>query len=103
MYGAPANGNIVLVPDDGMMTVIEVLQQDMGAAELKSLPASRGIAYTGPCRADAHRLLIRVEMASIAGWTGTVQERYYRINDARLQVQSAWSTSPLHANQVVRA
>jgi hypothetical protein len=103
MYDAPARGLIVFGQDGRVMTVIEVEQDTPRPDHLHRLPASRGMAYTGRYRVDGDRWLTEVDAALIEGWTGSIQERWFRVEADCLHVCSAWCVSPLHADQVVRA
>ena len=103
MYDAPAHGYLVFAPDGRMMTVIGVLQNGAHADPGTWPNASRGVAYTGRYRVEGNRWLTEVDVDSLPGWTGSIQERSFLIETDRLHVCSAWCVSPLHGNQVVRA
>jgi hypothetical protein len=99
MYDAPACGYIVFAPDGRMMTVVEVLDRH----PTHNTPASHGMAYTGRYQVTGDQWLTQVDAASHVEWTGTLQERSFRIESDRLHVCSSWCQSPLHGGQTVRA
>ena len=103
MYDAPAQGYIVFSPEGRMMTVVEAERRQTPAGDREPAQGYRGMAYTGRYRVTGDQWLTDVDAASIVGWTGSIQERTFRIESGRLHVCSAWCVSPLHGSRTVRA
>ena len=47
------------------------------------------MAYTGPYRVEGDRIIHHVEVSSLEAWTGSVQERWYKIDGERLTLHTA--------------
>jgi hypothetical protein len=103
MYDTPAHGYLVFAPEGRMMTVIEAAHRTADARHREYVDGQRGTAYTGSYRVSGDQWFTQVDAASLVGWTGTLQERSFRIVSGRLHVCSAWCVSPLHGGQTVRA
>jgi hypothetical protein len=102
MYEYPAHGYIVFTPEGRMMTVIEVVR-DNPSDPSREDSGFLGAAYTGRYFVNGSQWQTQVDAASIAGWTGSLQERSFRIESDRLFIISDWCLSPLHGGQTVRA
>ncbi len=103
MYGTSAHGYIVFAPEGRLMTVIEAADPSPPTRDREDTPGQRGVAYAGSYRVEGNHWFTHIEAASIVDWTGTVQERSFRIELGRLHVCSGWTLSPLHGGQSVRA
>jgi hypothetical protein len=104
MYGVPAHGYIVFGPEGRMMTVVAAAQpQTQRTQDERAAPLHSMAAYAGSYRIEAERWVTSVDVAWSADWTGTEQERSFRIESDRLHVVSPRYSSPLHDGRVVRA
>jgi hypothetical protein len=104
MYATDARGYIYFGAEGRMITVIEATGRERptdrnGFADAFLASA----AYTGRYRLDGDRWTTRVDVAWNPWWTDTDQERMFRLESGQLHVESAWYSSPMHANQWVRA
>jgi hypothetical protein len=103
MYESPAVGYLLFAPDGRMMTVVEVPPDRPRAGEREQIHGYRGMAYTGRYRVHGNQWLTDVDVASIPGWSGSLQQRSFHLESDRLHVCSDWCVSPLHGGRTVRA
>lgn len=52
------------------------------------------IAYTGSYRLEGDRWITQVDVAWNPAWVGTVQTRYYRVENDQLSVSTPWRLMP---------
>ncbi len=52
------------------------------------------MAYTGIYRLDGDKIISKIDISWNEAWTGTDQERFYRLNADRLEIITAWMPNP---------
>ena len=86
MNNAPIFGQDNLLPLANVSTLL-ISQQDPAAAQASTY--DQFMAYTGPFEINGDRIRHFVEVSSLEAWTGTIQERWYKISGDRLELLTA--------------
>jgi hypothetical protein len=47
------------------------------------------LAYSGKCRTERNKIVIKVDIAADESWNGTEQVRYFRLEGDRLHIEAA--------------
>jgi hypothetical protein len=104
MFGVQSCGYLIFTAEQRMMTCIEAVGRVMPRTDAEFVQAFRSTcAYSGLYRIEGDRWITTIDACWNPGWSGTIQERYFRINADHLYVTSTWYVSPLHGNREVRA
>jgi len=91
VLGKNPTGYIIFTPQGRMMVVLtgegrKPANTDQDRADLlKSM-----FAYTGMYRLEGDKWITKVDVSWNPAWVGTEQVRFFRVDDDRLQVISAW-------------
>ena len=91
LLGKNPTGYIIFTPQGRMMVVLtgegrKPANTDQDRADLlKSM-----FAYTGMYRLEGDKWITKVDVSWNPAWVGTEQVRFFRVDDDRLQVISAW-------------
>lgn len=98
-FGANAFGRLVLLPAGYMIAVITAGARKAGPSELEHATLFRSmLAYTGTYRTEGERFVTKVESSWNEAWTGTDQERFFKLDGDQLDILTAWAPHPVDAN-----
>jgi hypothetical protein len=104
MYGSPSRGYLIFTAEGRMMTCIEAEGRSPPTTEAEYARAfCSTCAYSGLYRVEGNRWQTVLDACWNPGWSGTLQERFFRIEADALHVTSPWYVSPLHSGREVRA
>lgn len=93
--GANPSGYLILAPDGRMMALITAKDRAPGGSDTEQAALFRTmVSYTGRYRIDGARFVTKVDLSWNETWTGTEQERFFKIEGNRLDIISAWQPSP---------
>lgn len=91
-FGAKPNGFLVFGPDGRMMTLITAKERAAGDTDGQQAELFRTMAsYTGRYRIEGERIVTKVDASWNEAWTGSEQERFYKIVEDRLDLVTAWT------------
>ena len=91
-FGAKPNGFLVFEPDGRMMTLITAKERAPGDTDGQQAELFRTMAsYTGRYRIEGERIVTKVDASWNEAWTGSEQERFYKIVEDRLDLVTAWT------------
>ena len=95
-FGANPNGFLILAPDGRMMTLITAKERAPGDTDGQQAELFRTMAsYTGRYRIEGEKLITKVDASWNEAWTGSEQERFYKIDEDRLDFVTAWTPHAL--------
>ena len=95
LFGASPKGYIIFTPGGRMMTLFTNEGRKPGdSVEQKAELFRTMMAYTGIYRLDGDKFINRIDVSWNEAWTGTDQERFYRLNGDRLEIITAWMPDP---------
>lgn len=104
MYRTPPCGYLYFSDEGRMITVIEATGRARPGTQSELADAFLSTAaYTGKYCIEADRWTTHVDAAWTPWWTGTDQERSFRLESSWLHVVSAWYASPMHEGRMARA
>jgi hypothetical protein len=104
MFGGPSRGYLIFTAEGRMMTCIEAEGRSPPTTEADYARAfCSTCAYSGLFWIEGNRWTTILDACWNPGWSGTVQERFFRIEADALHVTSPWYVSPLHGGREVRA
>ena len=89
-------GRLILAPDGRMMALLTAKTREPGSTDAQQAALFRSMmAYTGRYRIVGEKFITKVESSWNESWTGSEQERFYKVDGDRLDIISAWAPSPL--------
>lgn len=88
LYGEDPRGRLIFHPTARMMVLITAGQPSAGTDPAVTPPAHFVIAYSGTFSADAETFTTTVDLASIPGWVGTAQVRFYTLSSGKLSIHT---------------
>jgi hypothetical protein len=95
-FGANPNGYLVVAPDGRMMTLITAKERAPGDTDGQQAALFRTMAsYTGRYWIEGERFITKIDASWNEAWTGSEQERFYRIVEDRLEIVTAWTPHAL--------
>jgi len=95
LFGERPRGFIIFTPGGRMMTLFTSEGRKPGdSVEQKAELFRTMMAYTGIFRLDGDKFINRVDVSWNEAWTGTEQVRFFKFNDNRLEIMSAWIPDP---------
>lgn len=98
-FGEHAVGRIVFSPNGQMIAVITAEGRASGPSDADHIALYNSmLAYTGKYRIEGEKFITTVDASWNEAWTGTEQERTYKINDNCLDIVSAWAAHPMDEN-----
>ena len=98
-YGERPFGRLVLLPDGHMIALMVAEDRKEGHSDADQAALFRSmLAYTGTYRVEGDRFIVKVESSWNQEWTGTDQERFFKLDGDRLDIVSAWIPHPLIAD-----
>jgi Lipocalin-like domain len=103
LYATDRVGYIIFTREGRMMGIIEgdgrkAPQSDDDRARLLRTM----VAYSGLYRLEGDKWVTAVDVAWNPAWIGTDQVRFYKLEDDRLVVNSAWAPSTNFPGKIVR-
>ena len=97
-YGINPLGHL-LIERDRMMSILTSRDRpDTAPAALFGTI----IAYSGSCRVEGDKLIVKVETAWHPAWVGTEQVRFFKVDGSVLSMTTAWQTHPLYGGRIAR-
>jgi hypothetical protein len=102
LFGASPRGYIIFMPEGRMMTLITSEGRKPGeAVEQKAELFRTMMSYTGIYRFEEDKIITRIDISWNEAWTGTDQERFYRLNGDQLDIVTAWMPDPFHPERQI--
>lgn len=102
-FGAKPNGYLLFTPGGRMMAIFTAEGRKTPSTDAERVAAFQSMyAYSGIYRLEGDRWVTKVDTAWNEAWTGTEQIRYYRFDEEKLIVTSAWAASPNFEGRIVR-
>jgi len=99
-WGAAPNGYLILGSDGRMMTLITAKAREPGNTDENLAALFRTMmAYTGLYRVDGDRFIIKIDSSWNEAWSGSEQERFFKLVGDTLDVISAWMPNPLDSGK----
>jgi len=99
-WGADPNGYLILGSDGRMMTLITAKAREPGNTDENLAALFRTMmAYTGLYRVDGDRFIIKIDSSWNEAWSGSEQERFFKLVGDTLDVISAWMPNPLDSGK----
>jgi hypothetical protein len=96
VFGTNPRGYMIFTAEGRMMTVITSDGRKPGeAVEEKAELLRTMMSYTGMYKLDGDKIITRIDISWNEAWTGTDQERFYRLNGDRLDIVTAWMPNPI--------
>lgn len=90
-YGIDPAGYLVLTPEGRMMALITAKDRQLGQSDAQLAALFRTMmSYTGRYRVEDDRFITKVDVSWNQAWTGSEQERNFRIEGDRLEIVSGW-------------
>ncbi len=94
-FGAHPFGRLVLSPDGQMMAVITAEGRKAGQSDTDQVALFNSmLAYTGNYTISGDKFITKVAASWNEAWTGTDQERVFKLDGDRLDIVSAWGPHP---------
>lgn len=94
--GANPNGYLILGVDGRMMALLTAKIREPGTTDAQQAALFRTMnSYTGRYRVDGERFITKVDASWNEAWTGTEQERFYKLDGDKLDIVTAWAPHPL--------
>ena len=101
--GAHPNGYLVFGQDGRMMAYLEAAGRTAPRSDEERAAAYRTLlAYTGRYRVEGDKWTTSVDGAWNVEWVGTNQQRFFTLDDNRLNVVAQWNRNPLYAGKLTR-
>lgn len=95
-FGANAFGRLVLSPNGHMIAVLTAEGRKAGQSDADYAALFRSmLAYTGKYRIEGDKFITKVDASWNETWTGTEQERFYKLDGDRLDIVTAWGPHPM--------
>ena len=102
LFGTSPRGYIIFTPEGRMMTLITSEGRKPGEAiEQKAELFRTMMSYTGIYKLDRDKIITKIDISWNEAWTGTNQERFYRLNGDRLEIVTAWMPDPFHQERQI--
>ncbi|WP_028229486.1 lipocalin-like domain-containing protein [Paraburkholderia ferrariae] len=99
-WGADPNGYLILGSDGRMMALITAKAREPGNTnEILAALLRTMMAYTGRYRIDGDRLITKVDSSWNEAWSGSEQERFYKLDGDTLEITTAWMPNPLESGK----
>lgn len=90
--GTKPNGYLVFAPGNRMIAYLEAPERKAPTTDEERAAAYRTmLAYTGRYRLEGDKWITRVDASWNVSWTGTDQERFFKLDGDRLSVTSQWN------------
>jgi len=95
--GARPFGRLVLSPNGQMIAALFSEGRKAGQSDADHLALFRSmVAYTGFYRVEDDKFVTTVDGSWNEEWTGTDQERFYKLDGDRLDIIAAWGPHPFN-------
>lgn len=102
LFGASPRGYIIFTPEGRMMTLITTEGRKPGEGVEQNAELFRTMmSYTGIYRLDGDKIITKIDISWNEAWTGTDQERFYRLNGDQLDIVTAWMPDPFHPERQI--
>ena len=99
-WGADPNGYLIFGSDGRMMALITAKAREPGNTDEKLAALFRTMmAYTGRYRIEGDRFIIKIDSSWNEAWSGSEQERFFKLVGDTLDVISAWMPNPLDSGK----
>ena len=91
-WGDNPKGYVVLAPDGRMIALLTAGERKAGDTDGDMANLFRSmVAYTGNFRLEGDRLITKVDASWNELWNGTDQERFYHLDNNRLELTTPWA------------
>jgi hypothetical protein len=101
-FGASPRGYIIFTSEGRMMMLITSEGRKPGETiEQKAELFRTMMSYTGIYKIDGDKIITKIDISWNEAWTGTDQERFYRLNGDQLDIVTAWMPDPFHLERQI--
>jgi len=96
-YGDVSPKGYMILTDEGrMMVLVASGEREPGQTDEKQVILFRTmLSYSGLYRFEGNKFITTVDVSWNESWTGTDQERFYKLDGDRLDIVTAWMPNPI--------